>query len=306
MKKNFWPKSRNCCTDNLPWSLSFFLSLGVLLCLAATSWAAPRDNSLQSVKKWFILLNYDPQRFGVNPGQVQAYDLVIIDADQHPALDLFKPTAFRIAYVSMGEAEVYRFYWPQIQGTSFVLEENPNWAGNFYVDVRDSSWQALIIDTVISKIVQAGFQGIMLDTLDTAEFLEDRDPEKFYGMRAAMTAFVKKVHEKYPGLLLISNNGFALLPELAPFLSAMLVEDVYRMPDFEKGGYTDVPQADREYKIKTLVQLQRAYHLPVFNIEYVSRTDKKNIRFCLRASRRLGFKPYVAEKELREIYLNAE
>jgi len=76
------------------------------------------------------------------------------------------------------------------------------------------------------------------------------------------------------------------------------------MPDFEKGGYIKVPAEEREYKLAIIARIRKKRNLPVFVIDYADSGDKKTIAECLRENRRLGFYPYIAEKELDAIYEN--
>ncbi len=275
-----------------------------MLCMSAFS--CNRSSSLRSklsrVQKWFILLDYDPSRDTTRTDEILKFDMAVLDADAHPSLEVLRKKILLIGYVSVGEAEAYRFYWEKIKNAPWLLAENPDWKEGFRVDVRDPAWQALILDEVIPRIIAQGFDGVMLDTLDTADYLEETSPEKFKGARGAVTDLVRQIRRKYPGLLLISNNGFSVLEEIAPFLNGMLAEDIYRMPDFEKGGYKEVPEEDRRYKVRILRRIQAERKLPVFNIDYAAEGDRETVRECIREARTLGFKPYIAEKNLSKIY----
>jgi endo-alpha-1,4-polygalactosaminidase (GH114 family) len=91
--------------------------------------------------------------------------------------------------LSIGEAEVGRPYWPQVHGKSFAIEPNPAWPDNVRVDVRDRRWQGILLDEEVPRLLGGGYQAIMLDTLDTALYLERTDPVRFAGCRRAITAF---------------------------------------------------------------------------------------------------------------------
>ena len=50
-----------------------------------------------------------------------------------------------VCYMSIGEAEDYRYYWQPAWTTSppdWMVEENPDWPGNFKVEYWDPAWQA--------------------------------------------------------------------------------------------------------------------------------------------------------------------
>ena len=262
-------------------------------------------NPLGSVRRWFIFLNYDLSKIKLDADRLSSYEMAILDPDVHPPFELFSKKTILMAYVSLGEAEDYRSYWTNLKDYSWILGENENWKGNFYADVRDPAWHAIILRDVLPKIVREGFRGIFMDTLDTAEYLESKDPEKFAGSRRAMSDLVLEIRAVFPELLLISNNGFAILPEIAPILNGMLVEDITMMPDFEKGGYRKVLPEERDPKVAVLRPLAKKYHLPVFSIDYAREGDRFTREICQEESRKLGFRPYVAEKDLSELYEQA-
>ena len=278
--------------------------LPIFLCFLLTTCHPFSQNRLAAVKKWFILLDYKASLYPAGEKELLRYDMAILDPDNHPEIDKAKGKTILIAYVSIGEAEDYRAYWEEIKGAEWVIDENPDWKGNYYVDVRSSDWQNTIMGKVIPAAIEKGFDGIFMDTIDTSSVLESRDPERFKGSDEAMANFVKEIHKRYPGILIISNNGFSVLEEIAPVLSGMLTEDIYMMPDFENDGYKEVPAGDRAYKVAILKKLMEKYKIPVFLIDYVSQDDKPLIKQCIKDNKRLGFKPYIAEKGLDRIYEN--
>jgi cysteinyl-tRNA synthetase len=83
-----------------------------------------------------------------------------------------------ICYMSVGEAENYRYYWQTSWDTSppsWMDRENPDWEGNFKVKYWESGWQSIIYgneDSYLDKIITAGFDGIYLDIIDAYENFE--------------------------------------------------------------------------------------------------------------------------------------
>ncbi len=84
-----------------------------------------------------------------------------------------------IAYMSIGEAEDYRYYWQPgwAPGSPQWIEaENPGWAGNYKVRYWDPEWQAIILggpSAYLDRIVAAGFDGVYLDIIDAYEYFEE-------------------------------------------------------------------------------------------------------------------------------------
>lgn len=83
-----------------------------------------------------------------------------------------------IAYMSIGEAEEYRYYWQSSWkkgNPGWIKKENPDWPGNYKVRYWDSEWQDLLFgshDAYLDRILQAGFDGVYLDIIDAFEFFE--------------------------------------------------------------------------------------------------------------------------------------
>ncbi len=83
-----------------------------------------------------------------------------------------------ISYMSIGEAEDYRYYWQdewEISPPGWLDQENPDWEGNYKVHYWDPDWQAVIYgssDAYLDRILAAGFDGVYLDIIDGFEYFE--------------------------------------------------------------------------------------------------------------------------------------
>lgn len=83
-----------------------------------------------------------------------------------------------ICYMSIGEAEDYRYYWNSSwkkNPPSWLEGENPDWEGNYKVRYWYPEWQNLIFGSPASyldRILEAGFDGVYLDIIDGFEYFE--------------------------------------------------------------------------------------------------------------------------------------
>ena len=147
---------------------------------------------LDSAKNFLYIL--DPELFGTKTNFITAvtgtnYDLLIIDlffdGEPYTTLELDElrnkqngGTRMVVAYMSIGEAEDYRFYWQTEWDThppTWLKEENPNWEGNYKVEYWDPLWQQVIFgndSSYLKKILDAGFDGTYLDIIDAFEYFE--------------------------------------------------------------------------------------------------------------------------------------
>lgn len=150
--------------------------------------------SLSEAKNFLYLIN--PSSFPSKEAFLNAlrgtnYDVIIIDlfydgvALTPGEVNSLKTKAnggsrLVIAYMSIGEAEDYRYYWKPEWKTnppSWLAEENPEWPGNYKVRYWGPSWQRIIYgndDSYLKKILDAGFDGVYLDIIDAFEYFEGK------------------------------------------------------------------------------------------------------------------------------------
>ena len=83
-----------------------------------------------------------------------------------------------ISYISIGEAEDYRYYWQDDWKSGhpkFIDSENPDWKGNYKVRYWDEQWQNILLgedDSYIDKLIDSGFDGAYMDIIDAFEYYE--------------------------------------------------------------------------------------------------------------------------------------
>jgi len=149
--------------------------------------------SLSHAKNFLYLIN--PDKFAskadfINAVTATNYDAVIMDL--YVENEVFTAAEINqirqkanggkrlvICYMSIGEAENYRYYWNSSWDNSnpgFLEAENPDWPGNYKVQYWNENWQDIIYknpDSYLSKIQGAGFDGVYLDIIDAFEYFEN-------------------------------------------------------------------------------------------------------------------------------------
>ena len=149
--------------------------------------------SLAEAKNFLYLIN--PSNYATKAAFIQAvtatnYDLLIMDlffqdgTVFNPAeIDQLRSKAnggkrLVISYMSIGEAEDYRYYWQPAwnhQKPAWMDAENPDWAGNFKVKYWESAWQDIVFGndgSYLKKVMDARFDGVYLDIIDAFEYYE--------------------------------------------------------------------------------------------------------------------------------------
>jgi len=152
-------------------------------------------SEMADVKNFLYLIN--PENYSTKADFITAipstnYDLLIMDLFFQDGTE-FSSTQISqlkqkanggerliLAYMSIGEAEDYRYYWQASWNNnkpSWIAAENPDWEGNFKVKYWESAWQNIIFgndDSYIKKIIDAGFDGTYLDIIDAFEYFENQ------------------------------------------------------------------------------------------------------------------------------------
>lgn len=235
--------------------------------------------------------------------QLRTYSLLVFDADHHPSVEIFEDKkALVLGYLSMGEVEEMRSHFSSVRSEGLLLDANPNWKESYFVDVRDPRFAQRVIEELIPQVLFQRFDGIFIDTLDNAEYLEDLDPVKYQGMRLAAIRLVQAIRLNYPQIKIMLNRGFALLPELANYVDMLLGESIYTTYDFEKKKYVRAPQAEYEMSVKIMHEAKvRNPKLKLYSLDYWDPEDVKTIREIYRVQRAQGLNPYVATIGLDKI-----
>jgi cysteinyl-tRNA synthetase len=235
---------------------------------AAAPKGAPTGKA-PDVRNWrYQLAAIDPQAIASSPA-----DLVVIDyagrngpftrADVEQMRR--KPDGSRrlvLAYMSIGQAETFRWYWAQRSSSWLGAKGKRNYSVRFWL----ADWQKIIFEYT-EKIVTAGFDGVYLDHVD--EF-EDK------GHKDDMVDFVARISSKAKArradFMVVAQNGDALIPnaKFRKAIDAFAREDLFYGEDAD--GKRNSASAIRE-SVRRLKMLT-AEGKPVLVVEY-PRSDEQ-------------------------------
>jgi len=231
------------------------------------------------------------------------YQLLVFDSENHPPLDkLKKQGKLLLGYISLGEVESYRSYFGDVKKQGILLNENLYWKGSFFVDMRSDYWPQLVIEQLIPKILEQGFDGVFLDTLDNPLFLENQDPVKYKGMKKAAVRLVKAIRLYFPYAKIMMNRGYELIDDVAPFIDMILGESVYADYSFERKKYQLVESSTYKQQVMLLKNaLKINPKMGIYTLDYWDPDDKNMIRQIYQVQRSKGFIPYVSTIKLDRI-----
>nr|WP_249127977.1 endo alpha-1,4 polygalactosaminidase [Bradyrhizobium lablabi] len=231
-----------------------------------------------------------------------SYDIVVLDPAFRGSISVVASGGARVCgYLSLGEISMSDALVAQLDPAA-LLPENPDWPGIHRVDIRHPAWRSLILDVRIPAIAAQGFTGLMLDTLDSPPYLEQLNQVCYRGMRAAAIELVASIRTRWPDMMLIMNRGYALLPDIAGQIDAVIAESLMTSPGPLGEGFTWV---DRHQLDQQLALLQPATRrnppLPILSLDYWNPDDTSTMAEIYRREREFGHHPYVATRSLDRI-----
>jgi cysteinyl-tRNA synthetase len=241
-------------------------------------------------------------------------DLIVIDPSldddvrrfvtraERAALQRKPDGARRIAlgYLSVGEADVNRWYWPpewQRSVPPWVGQANPNWPGARHVKFWSRQWQALIFraeESILDKIIDIGFDGVLLDRVDAYLDWERQRASAQDEMVDLVADLVAKARAKNPDFIVLVQNAEHLLVKQR-YLELI---DAHNKESLLTGlGGKGVPNrpADIAWSLTYLGRAQRA-GIKMLATEYLS--DPAAIKAARARLVSLGFLPFFGNRQL--------
>ena len=209
-----------------------------------------------------------------------------------------------LAYLSIGEAENYRFYWNAAwlkgQRPAWLGPVNPQWRGNYKVKYWDPAWQA-IIRSYLDRILVQGFDGAYLDVVDAYEFWGPDGNNQNPSAPQDMVNFVEQLaayaRSNRPSFLIVPQNGSALVTngDYLATISGIGAEDTWF-----NGDRRQKPASVSD--VTGLLDLVRAASKPVFAIDYVRRPANIDAFYDLAQAK--GYTPYASVRGLDRLVVN--
>lgn len=231
--------------------------------------------------------------------QLSKYKRVVVEADNlgSPAR-LAASGAVVFAYVSVGEAEGWRASTRALDDSLFDGANNA-W-GSRVADLTNPAWSRFLLDTRMAGLWKQGYRAFFLDTLDSYQ-LTAKDPAARLRQQRALASLIGAIHQRFPGVELLLNRGFEILPDVSTLVVGVVAESLFQSWDPHAGAYTAVDEPSRNWLLARLREVQQRFALPVTVIDYVAGKDSKLARATARRITDAGFTAWVATPQLDTI-----
>ncbi|MBI1275143.1 hypothetical protein GC177_04140 [bacterium] len=272
--------------------------LAALLLLGAIGGSTANAPAPPKPVKWVVYYGQKALSTAFNP-----YQMIVLETVRNlPVRDYVNNNKTVLGYVSLGEVHETRWYFADAEKAGMLLAPNANWPESRLVDMRNADWPRLVVEEIIPEVLFRGVNGIFIDTMDNASYLEQREPAKYKGMKEAAVRLIHTIRLHYPQIFILMNRGFDVLPEVAGDINGVLGESLYTTYDFKTKTYSKVPAAEYQQRVSYLKAVQARYpHLKIFTLDYWDPAQPAGIREIYAAHRAQGFHPYVATVELNRI-----
>lgn len=224
------------------------------------------------------------------------FERVVVEADQIKDLRSLRAAGAEIfAYVSVGEAEGWRASTRALLQALF-LGVNEDWHTRI-ADLTHPDWRRYLLDERMAALWSAGYRAFFLDTLDSHR-MAVRDAGQAVAQTAALVSLIGAMHVRFPGIRLMLNRGFDLLPEVAPLCVGVVAESLFQGWNAGLQAYVCVSEPDRRWLLTRLNEARQRFGLPVTVIDYVSPDQPALARETAQRIAALGFIPWVANPGL--------
>ena len=213
-----------------------------------------------------------------------------------------------ISYFCLGEAEEVRYYWDKMD-KSVIIKPNPHFPDNHIVKFWEDSWQQILVkDTptfgksYLNRIIELGFDGVYLDTVDDFEIYTDPVERKLRAKQ--MAELVRKIsiaaNKVKPGFKIILQNATSFIyeldnpyDELFAYTHAFGIESLF----YRGSNYENNPLNPDKWVMDEVRILKNKYNQKIFNVEYIMGTPENHKEYKSLAAKE-GLIPLISTREL--------
>lgn len=207
----------------------------------------------------FASWGYQLQNYDLEELKFSDYDILVLDYSKDGTEDekftSIEINAIRagkenrkiLSYISIGEAEDYRYYWDTNwleTSPDWLDESNPAWPGNYKVKYWITEWQE-IIKRYLQKIIDIGFDGIYLDIIDAYEFYENTITNSDRLMIDFVDVISNFTRTQVSEFLIIPQNGEAIVNDrYLDLVDGIAREEVYVQSTNDKRDLTETREIE--------------------------------------------------------------
>jgi cysteinyl-tRNA synthetase len=209
-----------------------------------------------------------------------------------------------LAYLSIGEAEDYRWYWQPGWGPGnpgWIVKADPDWPRNYYVKFWDPEWQNILY-AYLDRILAAGFDGVYLDRPDVIDQPYAQGHEQ--DMVNLVLAIASYGRARSPlredwGVFPQNAEELGSHDEYLAVATGIGIEELYYAATNVR-----VPESERLYREGDVDRFKQAVHGGlILTVDYTNQTAQVDEAYARAASK--GYVEYATDVELDRLRVNA-
>ena len=234
---------------------------------------------------------------GIPLKEFRNFDIVVVEPDHpHDPVAQRKLGGELYAYVSVAEVQRDRAYYRNIPA-DWKLARNQDWDSEV-IDQTPAAWPDFFAEQVVGPLWARGYRGFFLDTLDSYRLARQFDEK---AQQQGLIRVIETLHRRYPGIQLILNRGFEIVPAVRDKIRMVAAESLFRGWNAGQRRYVEVPAGDREWLLGQLNTIRQRDGIEILAIDYVPPHDRQLARETAARITALGFTPWVADGGLDSI-----
>ena len=225
--------------------------------------------------------------------QLTAYDLVILQAAHYTPQEIGALEAAgtqALAYLSLGEA-----FGSEAEGAWQILDPdtgrpmvNLKW-GTGLVDCRSPVWQTHVLEDLVPRLLDVGFSGLFLDTVDVQDRVADTRP--------GVEELMRRIRAAYPEIGLLVNRGFTILETVREVADGVVFEAF--TSHYDGTRYRSWLGADLAWTTQKALELRAAFDQRVLlALDYAAPNDHALRAKAVKRALAHGFVPFVTNQLL--------
>ena len=181
-------------------------------------------------------------------------------------------------------------------------DENKNWH-SYYVNCGDPAWRARCVRDAAELLQKDGFSGLFLDCVNNYELYPHTQD------RTGTIKLISELRSHFPHAVIVLNQGFKILPKVAPWIDGVMLESFTLSWQAQKDGVKSyvIQQPSTLNWSSALVRdridpILRRYPLKLLALDYALPTQTRRIQMAKNRAATLGCLEAVAPIELNEVY----
>jgi hypothetical protein len=160
------------------------------------------------------------------------------------------------------------------------------------LNVTRPGWEEWLVEDMVRPAIEKGFDGVVLDTLDSVSRIVAQQPSLAPACQKALVSAVERIRRDFPGKRIVLDGALRLAEKLSGVIDGVMVEGVYQTWSAEDKTYTPTGIETSELLLSHISRIQ-AKKLPILIVDPVMPANVSLAQGTARRIRALGCIPFI-------------